>query len=77
MIVDEYYLSAQVDDDTILCIAPLTQHRVELSGQEIEDESGHFLYLVRGGSEPRDVEILARLSSEEAVRRLSEILSLR
>jgi hypothetical protein len=72
----EYYFSAQVDDETTLCIAPLTERRVELSGQEIEDRSGYFLYLSRGGAEPNDVEILARLSSEEAVLRLRKMLSL-
>ena len=59
----EYYFSAALDNDTTLCIAPLTDRRIELSGQEIEDCSGYFLFATRGGGEPNDVEIIARLAS--------------
>lgn len=73
----EYYFSAQVDGDTTLCIAPLTDKRIELSGQSIDDPSGYFLYQVRGGAEPDEVEILARLESEEAALRLKDMLALK
>ena len=72
----EYYFSAALDNDTTLCIAPLTDRRIELSGQEIEDCSGYFLFATRGGGEPNDVEIIARLASEEAAIRLRDMLSL-
>ena len=75
--MSEYYFSAQIDSDTTLCIAPITNKRVELSGQEIEDRSGYFLYQVRGGAEPGEVEILARLESEEAALRLKDMLALK
>lgn len=73
----EYYFSAKIDTDTTLCIAPITDKRVELSGQEITDRSGYFLYQTRGGAEPGHVEILARLESEEAALRLKEMLELK
>jgi len=72
----EYYFSARVDSDTTLCIAPLTDRRIELSGEHIEDTSGYFLYKVKGGCEPGEVEILARLTSEEAAFRLKRMLAL-
>jgi hypothetical protein len=73
----EYYFSANIDSDTTLCIAPLTDRRIELSGEHIEDRSGYFLYQTKGGSEPGEVVILARLTSEEAALRLKEMLALK
>lgn len=72
----EYYFSAEIDSNTRLCIAPLTEKRIELSGQAVPDPSGYFLYRVHGGSEPSEVEILARLESEEAVLELKDLLAL-
>jgi len=72
----EYYFSARVDSETTLCVAPISDKRVELSGQEIEDRSGYFLYKVKGGSEVHEVEIIARVVSEEAAIHLSELLSM-
>ncbi len=75
--MSEYYFSAKIDSETTLCIAPITNKRVELSGQEIEDRSGYFLYQTKGDGEPGEVEILARLTSEEAAIRLKEMLALK
>ena len=75
--MSEYYFSAKVDSQTTLCIAPITDKRVELSGQEIEDRSGYFLYQTKGDGDPGEVEILARLESEEAALRLKDMLSLK
>lgn len=72
----EFYFSAKVDAETTLCIAPLTSKRIELSGQEIEDPSGYFLYETTGDSDPDGVEILARITSEEAALRLRRMLAL-
>jgi hypothetical protein len=74
----EYYFSARIDSDTTLCIAPLTDRRIELSGEDtLEDTSGYFLYELKGGDEPTEVRILARLASEEAAFELRHMLSLR
>lgn len=73
----EYYFSAQVDSETTLCISPLTNKRIELSGQQIDDPSGYFLYQTRGGVKPCEVEILARFESEEAAFCLKDMLALK
>lgn len=76
--MSEYYFSARIDSRTTLCIAPITNKRVELSGQDVVDRSGYFLYQTKGqDGEPSEVEILARLESEEAALRLKEMLSLK
>ena len=75
--MSEYYFSAQIDSDTTLCIAPLTDRRLELSGEKIEDMSGYFLYQTKGNGEPGEVEIIARLTCEDAAIRLKEMLSLK
>ena len=73
----EYYFSARVDNDTTLCIAPLTRKRVELSGQQIDDLSGYFLYQTRGGGEPGEVGNPRPARVEEAALRLKDMLSLK
>jgi hypothetical protein len=75
--MSEYYFSAKIDSHTTLCIAPLTNKRVELSGEKIDDMSGYFLYQTKGDGEPGEVEIIARLTSEDAALRLKEMLSLK
>jgi hypothetical protein len=72
----EYYFSKKIDSTTTLCIAPLSDRRIELSGEQVDDPSGYFLYKTMGLAEPNEVEILARLTSEEAAFRLKELLSL-
>ncbi|MCF2524238.1 hypothetical protein [Bradyrhizobium sp. G127] len=75
--MSDFYFSAQVDDETTICIAPITERRVELSGEEIEDKSGYFLFETKGGAEPSEVHVLARLTSEEAALRLKSMLALK
>jgi hypothetical protein len=74
--MSEYYFSAKLGNDITLCIAPITDRRLELSGENIDDKSGYFLFETKGGSEPSEVQILARVTSEEAAMRLKLMLSL-
>jgi hypothetical protein len=69
-----YYFSVNVDNETTLCIAPLSDRHLAASGQEIADVSGYFLCEMRKSSSPDDVRIIAQLLSEEDAVRLSEML---
>lgn len=73
----DYYFSAKVDDETTICIAPITDRRIELSGEKVDDKSGYFLFETKGGAEPNEVQILARLTSEDAALRLKRMLALK
>lgn len=75
--MSDFYFSAKVDEETTICIAPITERRVELSGEEINDKSGYFLFETKGGAEPSEVYILARLTSEDAALRLRRMLALK
>jgi hypothetical protein len=72
----EYYFSAELDGETTLCISPITDKCIELSGEQVDDPSGYFLYQTKGGASLSEVEILARLTSEEAALKLKQILSM-
>jgi hypothetical protein len=72
----EYYFTTNIDNETTLYIAPLTNRRIALSGQEISDSSGYFLYETRKSNEPNEVRIIARVLSEEAAFQLSRILNM-
>lgn len=71
-----YYFTVNVDNETTLCIAPLSDRRLALSGQEIPDTSGYFLCEMRKSEQPEEVRILAQLVSEEDAIRLSQVLNM-
>jgi hypothetical protein len=71
-----FYLSRRLDGERVLCVAPLTDRNVALSGQEVEDLSGYFLFEKRGREDTQAVEILAHMVSEEAALRMGELLKL-
>lgn len=72
----DYYFSALLDNGATLCLAPLTERRLELSGEEVSDTSGYFLYQMQGSDAAQDVQILAHVPSEEAAWRLKAMLKL-
>lgn len=74
--MDALYLSTESHDDTRLCIAPLTRQLISSVGQDVEDAAGYFLF-ERRGQDPHDVQILARVTSEEAAVKLERLLNLR
>jgi hypothetical protein len=68
----ELYFSTNVDNDVELCISPLTDSRAASAG--LENALGYFLY-ERCHSD-NSVAVIARVHSEEAVLRLSQILGM-
>ena len=74
--MSEYYLSVRLDANRLLCVAPLTDRNITISGQTIEDPSGYFLFEKRGVDDSPEVEILAHLVSEEAAFRMADLLNM-
>ncbi|MCJ2098628.1 hypothetical protein [Methylobacterium sp. E-046] len=74
--MDALYLSTDSRDDTRLCIAPLTRQLILSTGEDAADAAGYFLF-ERQGDDPHDVQILARVTSEEAALKLGRLLNLR
>jgi hypothetical protein len=72
----EYYFSSRIDSNTTLCIAPLTERRAGMVVEEIDDTSGYFLYQMRTAGQQSEIEVLARITSEEAAFRLRRLLAL-
>jgi len=74
--MDQFYFSVHLDNDRTLCLAPLTERKVGMSGQDIPDSSGYFLFERRSSDELGGVEIIARVCSEEAAFRLRDMLKM-
>jgi hypothetical protein len=72
----DHYFSTNIDNETTLCIAPLTNKRLAMSGQHIADASGYFLYETRKSEQPNEVRIIAQVLSEEAAFQLSRMLNM-
>jgi hypothetical protein len=68
--MDEYYFSVNIDGERELCLAPLTDRQIEMSGQELGDKSGHFLFERCTASS--QIEIIAQVLSQDAVLKLCE-----
>ena len=72
----QFYFSVNIDNDRTLCVAPLTDRKIMLSGQEVPDPGGYFLFERRGSEEFGRVEIIAQAISEEAAFRLRDMFSM-
>ena len=70
----DYYFTSNLDNDRMLCLAPLTDRKIGLSGQEITDTSGYFLYEQRRSNDA--IEVISHVTSEEAAFRLRDMLKL-
>ncbi|MDX8534779.1 hypothetical protein RFM41_26555 [Mesorhizobium sp. VK25A] len=57
-------------------MAPLTERRISMSGQELADTSGYFLFEQRGAGEFATVEIIAQILSDDAVYRLRDVFNM-
>ena len=68
----ELYFSTNVTNDVQLCISPLTDSCAASAG--LQEAVGYFLYERCQSSD--SVEIIARVDSEEAVFKLSQILGM-
>lgn len=74
--MDEYYFSVTLDNERTLCLAPLSDRYLSMSGQEISDPSGYFLFEKRGTGDLADIEIIAQALSEDAALRLRSMLNM-
>lgn len=75
--MSEFYFSVNLGGQRTLCVAPLTDRRIAMSGEDITDVSGYFLFEQRGTGEAAEIEILAHAVSENAAFRLRDMLKMR
>ena len=74
--MDSLYFSRAIDDQRTLCLAPITERRLAMSSQKVEDTSGYFLYELSGNGEGAGVQIIARIVCVDAVDRMRMMLNL-
>ena len=74
--MNEFYFSVNLDNERTLCLAPLTNRRIAMSGQEIDNPGGYFLYERSGSGDFANVEIIAHVVSEDAVYRLRDMFQM-
>lgn len=75
--MSEYYFSVNLDNRRTLCVAPLTDRRIAMSGQDVADSSGYFLFEKRGTGDVAEIEVLAQAMSEDAAFRLKDMFNMR
>lgn len=68
----DLYFSVNLDSERKLCLAPITERRLSMSGQEISDSSGYFLFEQRGSGEFAAIEVIAHIMSEEGLMRIKD-----
>lgn len=75
--MDNLYYTATLDSNRQLCLSPITDRLIELSGQDVCDFSGYFLYERRVQGNTTDVEIIAHVLSLEGALRLRSAFNMR
>src|SRR3546814_17182085 len=55
VIMEEYYFSLDLGDNRTLYLSPMTDRWIAMSGEEVPDPSGYFLFEKHGRSEERSV----------------------
>jgi hypothetical protein len=75
--MDDLYYSVNIDSNRELCLSPLTDRLIALSGQDLNDESGYFLYERRVRGDFVDVEVIARVLSVEGAQRLRSAFNMK
>ena len=74
--MDQFYYTVTIDSNRTLCLSPLTDRLISLSGQEIGDTSGYFLYERCARGDIVDVEVIAHVLSDEAALRLRQVFKM-
>ena len=72
----EYYFSVDLDDNRTLFLTPLTDRWIAMSGDDVPDQSGYFLFEKSGTGESASIEIIAQVFSDEAALRLREMFNM-
>ena len=73
----EYYYSADIGDGRVLCLAPLSDRNINLSGDDIDDPSGYYLFERHKSGDSEHVEILARVQNDDAISWLRSTFNMR
>lgn len=74
--MDNLYLTAKTDSGSELCISQLTNRQIARSGQFLNDSGGYFLFERLGGGEEASINIIAQLTSEDAIDRMRSMLNM-
>lgn len=74
--MEDCFLSANQEDGSLLCLAPLTNRQISASDIELSDGSGVFLYQQFGQNETTRIKVIARVLSEEAALMLQTAFKL-
>jgi len=74
--MEEYYCDIPLTNAKVLCIGPITgREAAAAAGSEFCDGFGTYLYLADASDVRREVEVIARVVSEEAAERLRAALT--
>lgn len=74
--MEEYYFEAPVSNTKVLCVGPITKSEAEIASEDSPfcDGLGYYLFLAHADDPKKDIEVLAKLVSEEAAARLGAVL---
>ena len=75
--MERFYYSVDIDCNRTLCLSELTDRLIFLSGQDIKERDGYFLYERRRRGNIVDIEVIAHVLSDEAALRLGQALNMK
>ena len=75
----EFYLEVAISNSKVLCIGPITHAEAHMCADENHfcDGYGHYLFVANAGDAKSDIQVLAKLASEDSAEMLSNIFKYR
>ena len=71
--MNNFYFSTDPKAGRSLCLAPMTQRQIEMSGEEIADPSGYFLFEKIGVGDTAVIDVIAHVLTDEGALRLKDM----
>lgn len=72
--MQEYYFDLPLTNSRVLCIGSITKREAEAAGADFCDGFGTYLFLANADDLQEEVEIIAKIVSQEAADRLRSAL---
>jgi hypothetical protein len=74
--MDQFYYSVNIDNTRTLCLSQMTDRLLSLCEQDVGDGAGYFLYERRTRGEIVNIEVIARVMSDEGALRLRQAFNM-
>lgn len=74
--MDDFYFSVSIDENRLLCLAPLTDRLREMAGDDVEVGDGYFLFERAQAGVDHAINVIARANSYESALEMRDMFGM-